>query len=769
MKIDLYKHNADAYSAAVSLMNETGKAAIIHPTGTGKSYIAFKLAKQNHDEQIVWLSPSEYIFKTQLESLKRSNPDLELSNIKFMTYSKLALLTKDEVGLLNCAYIILDEFHRCGAEKWGEGVQRLLTAYPNAKILGLSATNVRYLDNRRDMADELFDGNIASEITLGEAIVRGILPAPKYVTSVYSYQKELAKYEARVKSISEKPLRDANQKYLDALRRALENADGLSDIFAKHIENRAGKYIVFCANLEHLKEMQNSAKDWFAKIDKSPKMYTAYCDDPTTSKEFADFQNDESDHLKLLFCIDMFNEGIHLPNIDGVILFRPTVSPIIYKQQIGRALCTGSGKTPLIFDIVNNFDNLYSISSLKEEMLTAANFWFGGEGISIVEHFKIYDEVRECREIFDALQTSLSAGWQQHYAAAKLYFERNGNLNVPNKYKTQDGLSLGSWLTTQRRVRSGQVPGNLDNDRIAMLDEIGMLWNNKLETAWERNFSAAEAYKKEFGNLDVPARYVAKDGTKLGGWITNLRQANLDGSNRGVLTQKRIDRLNSIGMIWNAVSVRWEQNYAEAAKYYSENGDLNVKANYKTASGFALGAWIRNLRRSRMSGGKGATLTQDQIMRLDSIGMTWQDCNDARWLQNYAAAKRFYEAYGHLNIPATYVSPEKLTLGKWIYKQRCAKNNPEAVNNKLNTERIKLLDEIGMIWKPENSWEIRYAKACEYLKQHGDVNIPQSYKTNDGIWLGKWLYEQKRICNKEKSGRMTAEQKQKISVLANSR
>lgn len=547
MAIELYKHNEQAYLSALSLMNETGKAAVIHPTGTGKSYIAFKLAEQHTNAQIVWLSPSEYIFKTQLESLKRSNPDLELRNIKFITYSKLTLLSQQDIEELKCDFIILDEFHRCGAEKWGEGVQRLLAAYPNAKILGLSATNVRYLDNCRDMADELFDGNIASEITLGEAIVRGILPAPKYVTSVYSYQKELAKYEARVKSISEKPLRDANQKYLDALRRALENADGLSDIFAKHIENKNGKYIVFCANLEHLKEMQNSAKDWFAKIDKIPKMYTAYCDDPTTSKEFADFQADNSEHLKLLFCIDMFNEGIHLPNIDGVILFRPTVSPIIYKQQIGRALCTGSGKTPLIFDIVNNFDNLYSISSLKEEMLTAANFRFGGEGINVVENFKIYDEVRECREIFDALQTSLSAGWQQHYAAAKQYFEQNGNLNVPNKYKTQDGLSLGSWLTTQRRVRSGQVPGNLDNDR------------------------------------------------------------------------------------------------------------------------------------------------------------------------------------------------------------------------------IKMLDEIGMIWQPENSWEIRYAKACEYLKQHGDVNIPQSYKTDDGIWLGKWLYEQKRICNKEKSGRMTAEQKQKISVLANSR
>ena len=62
----------------------------------------------------------------------------------------------------------------------------MLSLYPDAKVLGLSATNIRYLDNKRDMADELFDGRIASNMTLGEAIVRGILTPPKYVLSVFS-------------------------------------------------------------------------------------------------------------------------------------------------------------------------------------------------------------------------------------------------------------------------------------------------------------------------------------------------------------------------------------------------------------------------------------------------------------------------------------------------------------------------------------------------------------------------------------------------------
>lgn len=121
----------------------------------------------------------------------------------------------------------------------------------NAKLLDLTATNVRYLDNNRDMA-ELFDGHIASEMTLGEAIVRGILSAPKYVTTVYQYQKDLAKYQTRVDNLHTSGIQDVNQKYLDILRRALEQEDGLDKVFAHHITDKSGKYIVFCANKEHM-------------------------------------------------------------------------------------------------------------------------------------------------------------------------------------------------------------------------------------------------------------------------------------------------------------------------------------------------------------------------------------------------------------------------------------------------------------------------------------------------------------------------------------
>ena len=167
MAIELYPHNLDAYRRAESLLIQTGKAAIIHPTGTGKSFIAFRLCEEHPQCRVLWLSPSEYIFEVQLASARKNGFSAE--NIVFYTYARLCGLSEEELALLAPDYIVLDEFHRAGAKEWGRAVGSLLTAYPGVPVLGLSATNIRYLDNQRDMADELFEGHVASRMTLEEA------------------------------------------------------------------------------------------------------------------------------------------------------------------------------------------------------------------------------------------------------------------------------------------------------------------------------------------------------------------------------------------------------------------------------------------------------------------------------------------------------------------------------------------------------------------------------------------------------------------------
>ena len=549
----LFEHNEKAYHAAVWMMEQYGKAAIVHPTGTGKSYIAFKLIEDNPEKVVIWLSPSEYIFKTQLESLKRNDPDFSLANVHFYTYAKLMCCTEGqlaEIAGLQPSYIILDEFHRAGAECWGESTVALLKLCPEAKLLGLTATNVRYLDNNRDMAEELFDSRVASDMTLGEAVVRGILPAPNYVTTVYQYQKTLAKYQARVDNLRTPGIQDANQKYLDALRRALEQADGLDRVFAHHITNKCGKYIVFCASKEHMDEMVPHVPEWFAGVNPDVVVYQAYSDDPNTDKAFSDFKTDTSNRLKLLFCIDMLNESVHVEGISGVILFRPTISPIIYKQQIGRALTAGDNTTPIILDVVNNFEGLASISGLQSEMQEAVHrLYANGEGDKIVtEWFEVVEQVHDCRVLFEQLQASLSSSWEHYFSEASIYYAEHGNLNVPKLYTIPSGLSLGVWLVTQRRVREGQTQGNLTEQQIARLDSIGMVWGNRDDCQWNEGYQKARRYFDAHGDLNVPVGYVSPDGYNLGNWVKRQRYTRHNPEKScAVLTEERIARLDTIG------------------------------------------------------------------------------------------------------------------------------------------------------------------------------------------------------------------------------
>lgn len=694
MSIHLFKHNQEAYNAVTAMLEREKMAAVIHPTGTGKSLIAFKLAEEHPSEKFLWLSPSEYIYQTQLENL-----GMEFDNIRFMSYIRL-MKNEDSIEILHPDYIILDEFHRCGAAEWGKSVRKLLNACPNAKRLGLSATNIRYLDNQRNMAEEIFDGKIASEMTLGEAIVRGILPEPKYVIAMYSYKKELDQLKKRIQALSNQGLITENQKLLEQLRRALEQAEGLDIVFEKHMEKKNGKYIVFCSGKEHMDEMKEQASTWFRRVDREPRIYTAFYNDTATDREFREFKKDNSAHLKLLFCIDMLNEGVHVDDVDGVILLRPTVSPIIYLQQIGRALSAGSGKTPVIFDLVNNFDSLSCIDCLKKEMEEAFVLFptTYGKVFRFSERFHITDETKDCRMLFQKLQTNLSSAWETYYIAARQYYREKGNLKVPKSYLTQTGLTLGSWIQTQRRVRAGSVTGNLSEEKVRKLDEIGMVWDSK-DQSWNEALRELQAYYKEHGNLDVKARYVTDSGFRLGRWVCNLRTKVKNKGLDQALTKEQQGELEKLGMIWDRNGEKWEEYFREAQRYYLEHGELEVPVKYVTENGVPLGRWLAEI--GSQFGEKNAcrsSLEERQLERLREIGFKTEKKTVRQWNEKYALAKNYYEEYGNLNVPVSY-SVNGVKLGRWISNIRAKRKHPEGSGMVLDEHRIRQLDSIGMDWK----------------------------------------------------------------------
>ncbi len=753
--MDLYKHNQIAYESVVKMLEEVGKAAIIHPTGTGKSFIGFKLCEDNPQKTVCWISPSEYIFKTQVENWKRANDGAMPMNIRFLTYAKLMLVSQAEIDNIAPQFIVLDEFHRCGAEMWGQGVQALLRSFPTVPILGLSATNIRYLDNQRDMADELFDGNIASEITLGEAIVRGILSPPGYVLSVYSYQKDLEKYERRIRLAKSKSVRDVGGKYLEALRRTIEKADGLDVVFEKHMTDKTGKYIVFCSSKEHMDEMQTHIAKWFSRIDPNPHVYSVYTEDASANKSFQAFKADADErHLRLLYAIDALNEGIHVEDVSGVILLRPTISPIVFKQQIGRALSASKSKEPIIFDIVNNIENLYSIGAIEEEMQVAIDYYRSlGEDKEIVrENFKIYDDVRDCKALFERLEETLCASWDMMYECAKAYFVDHGHLEIPKRYTTKEGYSLGTWLSTQRKVRAGKVFGSLDRRRIAKLNAIGMRWESASDISWQRFYLAAKKYYETYGDLNVKATFITNDGMKLGRWISNMRTYKSSGIKTAYLTEERIELLEKIGMVWSQIDYVWEKNYYTMVEFNRKNGHSEVPADYVAENGVRLGDWLFRLRKQKERG----KLTDEQVRRLESLGVTWSGRFARLWEEGFAEAKKYYQKFGTLPSSRSYTTAKGFRLGDWLSNQR-----ERFQTGKLETERKERLDGIGMVWEREDSWSVRFRLAKEYFEQCGDLKIPANYRV-DGIWLNKWINEQRQMY---RGNRKTTLSQEKIALL----
>ena len=744
--IKLYSHNQKAYDLAVTMLKDTKKAAIVHPTGTGKSVIAFKLCEDHPDKTICWLSPSEYIFSTQIENLYQATNGYKPNNIVFFTYAKLMGMSKEEIQAIHPDYIVLDEYHRAGATFWQKGVEQLLFTYSDIPVLGLSATNIRYLDSQRDMAQELLDGNIASQMSLGEAIVRGILNPPKYVLSMYYYQNTLEKYERRVKKTKSKVARDNAEKCLEELRRTLEKAEGLDVIFKKHMADPHGKYIVFCSNKEHMDQMMKHT-EWFSKVDKEPHMYSVYSSDPGADKAFKDFKEDnDNNHLRLLYCIDALNEGIHVDDISGVILLRPTVSPIVYKQQIGRALSASKKTNAVIFDIVLNIENIYSIDSIKEEMQVATSYYRSlGEADQIInEKFKIIDEVKNCRELFEKLNDALTATWDMYYASAKQYYQENGNLEVPARYITEEGYALGSWLNNQKAIRKGTIVGKLTEDQIQKLDSIGMIWDS-LDYFWEQNFRLAKEYYLTYGNLDIPTNYKSTDGKHLGNWI--LRQRQLYKSNS--LTDEQIKKLDSIGMDWmDRVDRVWENGFIEAKNYSEEYGNLSVPKNYRSNTDFPLGIWIQRQR----SLYKNKKISDDRIKRLTDVGMNW---NPDNWESRFDLVKQYYEEHGNINISQKEVI-QGVWLGKWILSQKKAMESGKLTNEQIEMLKTLPMEEVG---RKDNRWWSMYEEARKYYLKFGHLNVPMDYLTSSGKKLSDWIIRQRR---NYKLGKMPLEHKEKL-------
>lgn len=397
---ELFPHNQQAYEAVMQHFGSGNKrAAVVHATGTGKSYIIG--AVTSHYAKCLVIAPNNFVLD---ETRKVCHEGVEFRTYASVMYDE-APSTYD--------LIVLDEFHRSGAEKWGAGVQRLLDANADAFVLGTSATHIRYLDNQRNMADEVFDGNVVSHLPLKEAIDRNILPNPTYVSSIYTMDDTVRNYEKRIRSCRKKGVdkEDACRR-LHGIASNWGNAGGVPAIIRKYFSHDMQRIIVFCSKVKRAAAARELLSKWFGMAGfNRVRYYNIDYKEKRLEREMEDFQAPMGGYdLKVAISVNMLNEGVHIPRVDGVIMLRSTISRIIIEQQVGRCLTSdNNGRIPVVLDLVNNMD----LISYDE------NPFFGvdknGDGSRAdKEHssngfpFKVIDECRDMRVLLEQLDREIS-------------------------------------------------------------------------------------------------------------------------------------------------------------------------------------------------------------------------------------------------------------------------------------------------------------------------------------------------------------------------
>ena len=172
--IELYEHNQKAYDALLDMLGERDRACIIKPTGTGKFVIIAKMVQDNPDKRFLLLGTNDYMFNDQMANLAEVAPGFTPENLQFMTYAAAMGMERRNDCVPPYDVIIADEFHHCGAEEWGKGVTHILDANESAKVVGFTATPIRYSDGGRNMADEIIGYNVGFDLGFLSAV--GVRP-----------------------------------------------------------------------------------------------------------------------------------------------------------------------------------------------------------------------------------------------------------------------------------------------------------------------------------------------------------------------------------------------------------------------------------------------------------------------------------------------------------------------------------------------------------------------------------------------------------------
>ena len=322
------------------------KGLVQAATGVGKTYLAaFDSAKY---KRVLFVAHREEILKQAAISFKnvrhsddygffygkQKDTDKAVIFASVATLGRKEYLTEDFFAPDYFDYVIIDEFHHAVNEQY----QRIVKYFKPQFLLGLTATPER-MDGKNIY--EICDYNVLYEISLKEAINKGML-VPFHYYGIYD-ETDYSSLHLIKGRYDEKEL---NETYIGNIKR-------YDLIYKYYMKYRSKRALGFCCSRQHAEEM---AKEFCKRGIEAVAVYSNADGEFSEDRDKA-IKKLKKQEIKMIFSVDMFNEGVDIATLDMVMFLRPTESPIVFLQQLGRGLRISKGKEYLnVLDFIGNYE-----------------------------------------------------------------------------------------------------------------------------------------------------------------------------------------------------------------------------------------------------------------------------------------------------------------------------------------------------------------------------------------------------------------------------
>lgn len=349
--LTLEEHRNRTIGEILGKLQNNDRVCCVRYTGYGKTYHLIKrLMEIFSDKQFLIFVPAKSLIKRYVKLFKENN-------VIIKTYQSLLFMNENEIkdNFSNIDYIICDEAHRLGKNKWRQSIKNAFDIIDNGntKIIGFTATPMR--GDKIDIVGDFFNGIETSRFDLLDGIQAGYIPKIDYVVAYC----DLSGLD---KEIYDERMEDIDRYEIDKL---LNVSEIIKENIPKNKLKENLKVVLYVSRLKDVDIAKESCYKWFTEAFPNKNIKVFSLSSEYTDKENSDYLDDYSDDednnsIDIMISCNKLNEGLHLPKCSIAILLRRTTSPIVYFQQIGRAI---NGSKPVVFDLVNNSTHIKQIEN----------------------------------------------------------------------------------------------------------------------------------------------------------------------------------------------------------------------------------------------------------------------------------------------------------------------------------------------------------------------------------------------------------------------